>query len=177
MGGILTFGTTARHNEILSAFIVNIYDFIKNKKMRAFQEQCSLVYWGERNIIQDVKLVNIDELNNKEEFIEYIIDNLRFVQPDFIMFDKNQYLTNKVETKFAGLPDLIVEVWSKFNTPEEKEFKFGLYSKSGIEHWHINQNSNIVDCWIGNRQLTSQSLTDVLKTQNQVKFDIRHLSF
>lgn len=173
---ILTFGTTARHNELLCTFFASILEKRKKNQLRAFQEQCSLVYWGERNILQDVALVDICSLKCVKNFVENIIYDLSVIQPDFLVFQNNKYLTNERETRFAGIPDLIVEVWSESNTEQEIDFRHKLYAKSGTEHWYLTQDSNIVNCWLGEKQLSEQSLTQILITQTGLEFDLRYLA-
>ena len=105
------------------------------------------------------------------------VTSLEKVQPDLAFFDKNKYVINKRETKVAGRPDLIVEVWSDGNTEAHKDYKKYLYSTSPItEHWYIEQDSNKVKCYMGNEQLPDQYLTNILKTQNGIEFDLRYLA-
>ena len=166
---ILTFGTTFRHNELLSSFFANIFEYRKENKLRAFQEQCALVYLGEKKVLSEISLVNATEI--EKETLEY----LDYVQPDFFLFKDNKYLINKNETKIAGIPDLIIEVWSERNTDLDKLFKHKLYS-TGQEHWYLTQQSNKVECWYGTKQLSDQSLTQILRTQQGIEFDLRYLA-
>ena len=53
--------------------------------------------------------------------------------------------------------------------------KHRLYS-TGKEHWYLTQDNNIVECWLGNKQIENQSLTEILKTTQGLEFDLRYLS-
>jgi Uma2 family endonuclease len=107
-----------------------------------------------------------------------ILDDLEFIEPDFMLFYKNSYMQNKRGTRIAGYPDLIVEVWSDSNTKADKEQKFAIYSNSDniTEHWYINQESNDVTCYIGQNQLESQSLERPLKTKSGLIFDLTDIA-
>ena len=100
------------------------------------------------------------------------------VQPDFFMFTyDNPYIKNRSETRIAGRPDLIVEVWSEGNLSLERERKFMLYSSSPVtEHWYIEQDSNDVACFLGKEKLSDQNLLHVLKTHKGLEIDLTHLA-
>lgn len=53
--------------------------------------------------------------------------DLDVVQPDLVIFHKQPYIENYNETKTAGFPDLVVEVWSEGNSKQERDEKFNLY--------------------------------------------------
>ena len=79
--------------------------------------------------------------------------------------------------KTAGQPDLVVEVWSDGNTPTDRAFLQKLYASSSItEFWQVEQDSNAVKCSIGEEKLPDQSLTNILKTQKGLEFDLRYLA-
>ena len=170
---IYTFGTTARHNHLAGSLFANVFEAIKNKSLVAFQEQCSLVFWGEKRNPSEVRLVDATAVDSN--FLD-IIYELDCVQPDFMLFKNNTFITNEKQTRFAGIPDLIIEIWSESNTPEEKFFKFKLYSNPLTEHWYITQDRNEVECWIGDTRLPNQSLLNILKTKNNIEFDLRYLA-
>jgi Uma2 family endonuclease len=99
------------------------------------------------------------------------------VQPDFLLFKDNKYITDSRDLRTAGQPDLIVEVWSRSNTKSDRDFLRDLYSKSDItEFWQVEQNSNTVKCSLGKIKLPEQSLKNVLKTQKGLEFDLRYLA-
>ena len=123
-----------------------------------------------------MRLVNIDEIEDIDEFTDDLIDELEYVQPDFVLFRNNKHLRNKKGTRTAGCPDLIVEVWSGENTTYDRKVKFDLYSSSPVtEHWYIEQKSNNVACYYGEKRIASQCLTDILVTRGGLEFDLRDL--
>jgi Uma2 family endonuclease len=109
------------------------------------------------------------------------MSELRRVEPDFMLFDKNAYIENNisggVRTRIAGFPDLVIEIWSEANLIEERKFKKILYSTSPVtEHWYIEQDSNKVECFLGGNDLPPQSLKNILRTQDGVEFDLRYMA-
>ena len=169
--------TTGRHNRITMTLSGRILDLLQKKEVYALQEEGALVYWGSRRKNDLVKLVDSAAIIDKDKFTKIIINELDYVQPDFFLFGKNPYLHNERETKVAGLPNLIVEVWSDNNLKEEREFKLDLYATSDItEHWYIEQDSNEVICYFGKNRIENQYLTDILVTRDELKFDLRYLA-
>jgi hypothetical protein len=169
--------TTSRHNKITNTLISSVIDLLRKKEVHALSEECSLVYWGENAEPATVSLVDVGEINDITRFTESTIDDLYYVQPDIMIFKSNPYVENKRQTRTAGQPDLIVEVWSDGNQESERGFKKYLYSTSGVtEHWYIEQHSNEVECYVGKKRIGSQSLKEILITQNGLKFDLRYLS-
>jgi Uma2 family endonuclease len=170
--------TTSRHNKLINTFIGEVLDLSRKKEIYALQSDCALVHWGFKSRRDDFKyLVDIDDLDDVDDFIKATINDLDFVQPDFMLFKKNKYLCNERETRTAGCPDLIIEIWSKDNSKAERNFKVDLYSSSPVtEHWYIEQDSNEVICYSGRDKLESQSLLDVLVTRGGLEFDLRYLA-
>ena len=169
--------TSGRHNRLAATLMNGVFDLLRQKEVNAFQEEGALVYWGEKKELDFIRLVDVTEIKDVNEFTSEIIHDLHYVQPDFFLFKKNPYLHNKRETKIAGYPDLIVEIWSEDNTTFDRKIKLGLYASSPItEHWYIEQNSNEVVCYYGNKRLESQFLSDVLVTRDELKFDLRYLA-
>ena len=173
--------TTLRHNNIVSDIGREIYfqhrDMVRNQTITMAEEEIALVYEG--NIDEEyVCLIEIEKIQDSVHFSEKVIDMLRWVQPDFFMFTHtNPYIKNRAETRIAGRPNLIVEVWSEGNLKTERDRKFMLYSSSLItEHWYIDQDSNAVMCYLGNNKLPDQTLETVLKTQEGIKIDLTHLA-
>jgi len=154
-----------------------VIEFLRKKEAYAVQEECALVHWGYKGKSDFKELVNISEIEDIDLFTEVTINELDYVQPDFVLFKDNPYAHNENETKIAGRPDLVVEVWSKGNSKAEREFKLDLYSSSEItEHWYIEQNLNEVICYLGRERIGGQSLTDVLVTRGGLQFDLRYLA-
>ena len=169
--------TTARHNKLINTFIGDVLHLSKKKEIHALQSDCALVHWGFKSRTDDFKyLVDIDEIDDIDDFTKTTINDLDFVQPDFMMFKNNRYICNERETRTAGRPDLIIEVWSKDNSKAERKFKFDLYSTGPTtEHWYMEQDSNKVKCHMGKGQLPDQSLKKILKTRAGLEFDLRYL--
>jgi len=171
--------TTDRHNELTSSLFGEIYDLFKKREIHALQSDCALVHWGQRDKNELTSLIDVKDKNDIEDiddFLEIIILELDYVKPDFMLFKDNPYLRNERGTRRAGQPDLIVEIWSRSNTKRDKEFLRQLYATSAItEFWQIEQDSNVVKCSMGKTILPDQSLTNILKTQRGIEFDLRHL--
>ena len=169
--------TTERHNDMISTFIGDILPLKRKKLIYALQSDCALVHWGEKKEPNNAALVNISEIEDIAKFTESTIEYLDYVQPDFMLFKDNPYLKNNKGLRTAGQPDLIVEVWSVNNLKAEREFKWNLYATSNItEHWYLEQDSNNVKCYMGKKQLPDQYLTDILRTQKSLEFDLRYLA-
>jgi Uma2 family endonuclease len=149
----------------------------KSQKVLALQEECALVHWGNKRKNDLLKLVNIAEIDDIDKFKKTTINRLDYVMPDFLLFKDNEYLHNEYDTKTAGYPDLIIEVWSDGNDKDERESKLNLYSTSPItEHWYMEQDSNEVICYFGEMKIDNQNLTNVLVTLNGLEFDLRYLA-
>jgi Uma2 family endonuclease len=169
-------GTTGRHRNLVTTLMNRIFNRVETGEIYASQEQCSLVFFGTKKSSDNFRLIDITAIPDVECFLENITE-LEHVEPDLILFKDNPYLENKKQTRTAGQPDLIVEVWSESNTENDKAFLQNLYATSEItEHWYIEQDSNKVECYIGRQQLPDQYLTDVLITQKDIKFDLRYLA-
>ena len=171
--------TTTRHNnlvrQVCADAVTKLRELLGLKKANMFSEEIPLVYWGNGDSL--TKLVDVNKIEDKEDFTNEVIHHLNYIMPDFMLFKNNPYLESKRHTRTAGQPDLIVEVWSKGNVQAERDFKLRLYSTSDItEHWYIEQDSNIIKCYIGETQLPDQNLRDILKTQDDIEFDLRYLA-
>jgi Uma2 family endonuclease len=140
--------------------------------------ECALAHWGSKRKSGELcRLIDIDVLEDAGHFTKSTINHLEYVQPDFVLFKNNPFVVNEFETVTAGCPDLIVEIWSESNSKLEKEFKFNLYSSSDkTEHWYIEQGSNNVACFIGKEILPTQSLLNILKTNNGIEFDLQKMA-
>ena len=135
-----------------------------------------MVYYGDRELPAGFKLVDVATVSDTERFLDNITE-LQHVKPDFMIFKNNPCLTNEKQTRTAGQPDLIVEVWSESNTDADIDFLKKLYASSPVtEHWYIEQDSNIVECYLGKEKLADQYLTDILVTQRGLEFDLRYLA-
>ena len=177
---IYALATTRRHNKITSTIIGEIFSryrkLVEREILLPASEEIALVYYGSMKE-SFLRLVNVDEIKDKNYFIENIINDLEYVQPDFFMFKNNSRLENKNETRTAGFPDLIIEVWSDGNSAYERSQKFSLYSSSPItEHWYIDQNKNEIECYLGAKKLNDQNLKKVLVTRVGIELDLRYLA-
>ena len=169
--------TTKRHNRIATSFISELFYMIKKNEVNALSEQCPLVHWGTKELPTGFELVDVTKIDDIKRFTEIVITELEYVKPDFMLFKNNPYIENKRQTRTAGRPDLIVEVWSESNSKNDRAFLQNLYATSDItEHWYIEQDSNEVICYMGKEKLPDQYLTDVLVTQKGLKFDLRYLA-
>ncbi|MCL1820090.1 MAG: Uma2 family endonuclease [Oscillospiraceae bacterium] len=169
--------TTRRHNEFISTLVSRIFPFLEKREVTVLHEERALVYWGTRKISNGFNLVDTTHIDDENNFIENILPELDYVQPDFVVFKNNPFLENIKQTKTAGQPDLIVEIWSEGNTRNDRAFLQNLYATSGItEHWYIEQDSNEVSCYYGMNRIENQYLTDILVTREGLQFDLRYLA-
>ena len=173
--------TTRRHADLsasISADIITKYRkqlYGKKPSMQGLSDFALVYYGGPTEPIPFIRLVDVSTVENLTEFAE-IMNELEYIQPDFILFQKNPCLYNKKQTKVAGQPDLLVEIWSSSDTPDKREFKQLVYSSSSItEHWYFKQNSNTVSCFLGANPLPDQHLENILETQSGIQIDLRHL--
>ena len=162
--------TTERHNLFTGTLFGSILSLLRKKEVKAFNNEGALVYWGSQKGLHS-HLVDIADFNAE------CMNDLEYVQPDFILFEKNGFVQNECKTRIAGFPDLVVEVWSDSNTSQERAFKKNLYATgTNTEHWYIEQHSNTVTCFLGEHTLPDQCLTDELRTQRGIPFDLRYLA-
>ena len=170
-------GTTTRHSNLVSTIYGRLLALLEKKEVYVLQEVCDLVYWGTKNESHGFRLVDVTEIQDTDRFKEITINELEVVIPDFVLFKSNPFMTNRRQTKTAGQPDLIAEVWSESNIKSDKDFKMNLYATSDItEHWYIEQDSNIVQCYMGKDRISDQNLKNVLVTQKGLEFDLRYLA-
>ena len=94
------------------------------------------------------KLIDISILSEKDKvLLKENINRLKIIYPDFMVFINNEKIENKKATRFAGIPDLIIEVWSPINTEKEKAEKRELFITQKSEFWEIEQDSMRIICW------------------------------
>ena len=162
--------TSFRHNKLIHGFIYSVFEESKNNLLSIYTEECALVFSGKRFDFNSV-LLSPEEIDSSKR-----LNYLPYIQPDIFIFKNNSFLKNLEDNRIAGYPDLIVEIWSESNILVERKFKQYLYSTSPItEHWYIEQNSNIMQCFLGNLELETQSLKNILRTRNGIEFDLRYL--
>ena len=176
--------TSLRHNKIAQSFIGGAVRFEdkSNVEITYYSESCALVYV--KNFMDEMPVQLIDasaesiikEYGNMETFLQ-AIETLDFVQPDFMVFQRNPFITNKSEWKIAGQPDFIVEIWSSSNIEREIDAKKALYS-TGLktEHWYVHQDDNVIECWFGEERLDDKSMTGKLLTKGGIEFNLKKLA-
>ena len=176
---IYPMSTTTRHNNLIRQVcadaVARLKELLVLKQANLFSEEIPLVYWGKGD--SWTRLVDIDKLEDENYFVAEVMNDLKYVMPDFMLFKNSSYLENERQTRIAGRPDLILEVWSKWNVEEERDFKRGLYSSSEItEHWYIEQENNVVECYKGAVRLPDQNLSDILRSRDGIEFDLTYLA-
>lgn len=171
---IFDMANTRRHIDLLRKIGDECVYLRKKYKMQTYQENAALVYLGHR--VKDISALSLIDIDNFDTSL--CIDNLNYVQPDFIIFKNNKYLWNNQETRLAGCPDLIIEIWSDSDYPVDRDVKYRIYSNSNnkTEHWYINQYENEVQCFSGTHELVTQSLKAILTTQDGLEFDLTEFS-
>jgi len=169
--GVQLMATTDRHSDLVNGF---------GGEMRQARKNGELVYWTDTVALvydEAERLIDINTLTREEEHEVILkLGKFGYFEPDVMVFQKNPYATNRKGTRKAGCPDLVIEVWSDDNKPDEREKKFRVYSSSPhTEHWYVEQESDIVSCYLGGTRLPDQHLKNVLKTQRGLAFDISDL--
>ena len=173
---VFNFGDVRRHTRIIgmlfSRYIQKYEDEFLYKTHEPVKDNNSLVYKGDK-----YSSPYTTRLFSATEFAKYPNKSLKHIEPDFMLFRDNPFLMNKKETQTLGQPDLVVEIWSESNDIDERNFKRHLYSTSPVtEHWYFSQKSNTVKCFLGDKQINSQSLENILVTQKGIEFDLRILA-
>ena len=168
---LLRMGTLPRHNQLVSTFFGNIFPLFQKKKLYPLLENCYLALYGKKYSNEE-RLVDPKTISDITA-----LEELDVVQPDFLLFQKNQYIQSPSTMRTAGIPDLVVEVWSKSNDQLERDMKFRLYgSHPDCEHWYVEQDSNEVKCFKGKAPLNNQNLKNVLISTTGLEFDLTHLA-
>jgi hypothetical protein len=176
MNNIFEMGSTPRHRKLLFYLEKSVLDLFERNELSDFSESGSLVYYGNKRNLDSCELVNIFEIDDTDKFIENVMGELSIVTPDYMHFKTNTFISNKRQTRIAGYPNLIVEVWSDDNSGIDRKFKKYLYSTSAVtEHWYIEQDSNIVECYYGNERIEDKNLADILVSRDGIEFDLRYL--
>ena len=114
---MLTMGTTLRHMEILDWFT----GFSNEKKkqdptIKTGREQIALVE-------NDGELIDVSKYTDLGiQTIRETMGIMNYTYPDFMIFKDNPVIINEKRTRFAGIPDLIIEVWSESNPLCEESY-------------------------------------------------------
>ena len=168
--------TTTRHNHLVGSLFGDVFSLFRRKIAFPLLENCALVFYGDKEQGFE-ELVDVESIEDKDDFLANEIFELNFVQPDFLVFKDNGFLQDERKLRTAGVPDLIVEIWSKHNRKNERDMKFRIYSSSDkCEHWYIEQDGNLVTCFKGKQRLNDQSLERVLCTASGLAFDLTHMA-
>ena len=158
-------GATDSHDVILSELQFSAMKY--RKEYYCFRDNIRLVYLGEKKDYHSLYLAP------SAEYLDEDLLELEYIEPDFTLFNKNACFRNKTGSRIAGQPLLAVEVWSKSNLKSHRSFKKYLYSTSSItEHWYIEQDSDLVECYLHKTQLPSQYLNNPLKTSFGLVLDL-----
>lgn len=168
---ILTMGTTVRHMEILDVF--TIFSNEKKKqdpRIKTGREQIALVEnYG--------KLIDISKLTELDiQTVRSNIGKLKYTYPDFMIFKDNPVVISDNKTRYAGIPDLIVEVWSKANPQEDREQKRNLYRTNESELWEIEQDSPVIICWKKDGTKYEQHMNKKVLTPWNEEIDLSELA-
>ena len=165
-------GDTERHLDLVGEFYRSFKNLLFGRSdCKLFTDGAAIVYFGKKRLPDGV------ELKPASDYIGLNLTEFSWVEPDFTLFAKNPYISNSEKTRFAGQPDLVVEIWSKSNDEFHKNFHKYLYSTSPVtEHWYLEQDSNEVECWFGEKKINSQNLSRPLVTQSGLKIDLSHLA-
>ena len=171
MMGILTMGTTLRHMEILDWFS----EYSNQKKeedptIKTGREQIALV----ENKGELIDLSKYTELGIQR--IKETMGVMKHTYPDFMIFKDNLVLINEKRTRYAGIPDLIVEVWSETNPESDRERKRELYRTNKSELWEINQDSAVIICWSKDGKMYEQHMDKSVKTPWGEELDLTNLA-
>jgi len=163
--------TTDRHSELVDGFGYYLTGKRMKGELDVWSDTVALAYENDR-------LINVNELEKEEKKkLARLLGTLPYIEPDIMVFQKNDYLNNFRNTRKAGCPDLVIEVWSNQNDEAHRQKKFDLYSASPTtEHWYIEQESDIIRCYLGKKRLDDQHLLQLLKTQSGIEFDLKYLA-
>ncbi|MCL1986836.1 MAG: Uma2 family endonuclease [Firmicutes bacterium] len=178
--------TTLRHIHLISGieseFMINYKPEFKFGRYNIIREQLNLIYWNNDSIsIMKPRLVDIHDKQNipdLEKFRKNHMNDFDYIQPDLMLFfSHDNYVINDRQTRVAGFPDLIVEVWSDGNDREHRQFKRDLYATSPItEFWQVYQDKNIIKCSLNGKKLPNQNIKFPLKTKDGFTVDISNLA-
>ncbi|MCL1986366.1 MAG: Uma2 family endonuclease [Firmicutes bacterium] len=171
--------TTIRHSQLLSKLTHEIMDKtgeLHTNKILLGRTSLSLVYYGNLTS-SNAKLVDLAKETDNLQCFATKIDNLSYIQPNLFLFQQNKWAKNTRNTRFAGYPDFVAEIFSESNKEPERQAKKQLYGSSPItEHWYLTQDSNIVERWLGKNRLEDLTLEKILVTQYGLKIDLTRLA-
>ena len=163
------FLTTERHSQLTGEIFFELY---KQKQSTTYLGLGNrAICYIENLYARGYTLVDISEREPD------MLDELGYIVPSIVMFSTNKYMHSADTMKMGGYPNLIVEVWSKWEVKHYRQFKHHVYSTGkNTEHWYLTQNSNKIECWFEDKQLPNKSLKKVLTTQGGLQLDLRELA-
>ena len=125
---IFNFGDVHRHTFFIgflySRYLQKYEDDNILKTHIPFKDNTTLCFKGNRRGVS-----HLARLYSSTEFETYPENlDLNTIEPDFMLFRNNKFLRNENHMRLIGQPDLVVEIWSKSNELDERNFKRHLYS-------------------------------------------------
>ena len=172
---IITYSTTSRHalliQQLTRSYLNNYEKENENTSREIFSSTIALVHAGTKKFPPAIKLLDANDFDIYPDL------DLEYVEPDVFIFHYNPYVQNKKQTRTLGQPDLIIEIWSDNNTEADRDLKKFLYSSSPItETWYIEQSSNVIEAYLGEKRLPDLNMEEILITQSNIKIDLQRLS-
>jgi len=164
-------GTTRRHMKIL--------DWFSGFAIKKIEKDCNFFYGREQIALVENygALIDVSKLTDEQrQKVRESMGRLKYTYPDFMIFTTNSLIINYEDTRYAGIPDLIIEVWSKNNSAKEKEQKRSLYRTSKSEFWEFEQNSPKIICWDKGGNMYEQFMDKPLIAPWGEEFDLIELS-
>ena len=168
---IVTMGTTLQHMKIL--------DWFSGFSLKRMQEDPYFYYGREQIALVENygALIDVAGLtDHQRQTLRESIGQLKYTYPDFMIFKHNPLIISENRTRFAGIPDLIIEVWSKKNSEAEKTQKRQLYCTQKSEFWEFEQDSPKVICWDQAGHMYEQFMDQPLLTPWKEALDLIALS-
>ncbi|MCL2014950.1 MAG: Uma2 family endonuclease [Defluviitaleaceae bacterium] len=108
-----------------------------------------------------------------EYFSQTPMADLDKVEPALFYFKNNKWRMDEDICRFAGFPDLIIEIYSCCHSANQIKFNRKLYATSDItEYWEIFLGDTNVYCSIGETRLPKQNMHNQLQTQTGIKIDV-----
>lgn len=168
--------TTDRHAEILSEISFAFRPMARKGLIWESREQIGLV-------VNKNELIDLGLLNGKQlEMLHSNMNKLKCNYPDYMVFQEDpnskskKKLFNKKRTRVAGIPDLIIEVWSSQNSALDREEKKKLYAKESNEFWEIVQDNPTITCWKGLNHVYEQRIEEPVTTPWGEVIDLSYLA-
>jgi Uma2 family endonuclease len=89
--------------------------------------------------------------------LDVVIDEANVVQPDVFWVSEGNSRCQRVEGRWQGPPDLVIEVLSPGTALVDKGAKFRLYEAAGVgEYWLVDPAARYVEVWRRDGDLFAQ---------------------